>query len=377
MSLARVCHVSTVHNPRDGRIFRKECASLAKRGADVWFIGAQDGEEIVDGVHVVGIGKATNRVDRLTNRQVKVWKALDRVNPDLVHIHDPELIPLVLAWKTLRGRAGVFDAHEDLVGQIDSKAYLSERVRPLARAVAKTLVTLADKCFDGIIAVTPAVSKGFTHRNRQLVHNYPLLSSFYRPIDVDKVPDRVVYVGMLSGGRQTEKMFDLADHLGGKATLVIAGKPDPEVAHLFDELDKHPRVDYRGSIPVDEVPGLLASSVIGLVFLEPLPNYVNSLPTKLFEYMAAGIPFISTDLPFLVNMLEKWDCGVFVDTSGDAKAAAEAAKELLADPERCKRLGENGRRAIAEEFNFEADVDALVTVEERALKRQDSQIVEA
>ena len=42
-----------------------------------------------------------------------------------------------------------------------------------------------------------------------------------------------------------------------------------------------------------------------------------------------------------------------------------------------KRLGENGRRAIAEEFNFEADVDALVTVEERALKRQDSQIVEA
>lgn len=377
MTLARVCHVSTVHNPRDGRIFRKECASLAKRGADVWFIGAQDGDEIVDGVHVVGIGKATNRIDRLTRRQAKVWKALDRVNPDLVHIHDPELIPLVLAWKTLRGRAGVFDAHEDLVGQIDSKAYLSERVRPLARAVAKTLVTLADKCFDGIIAVTPAVSKGFTHRNRQLVHNYPLLSSFYLPIDVDKVPDRVVYVGMLSGGRQTDKMFDLADHLGGKATLVIAGKPDPEVAHLFDELDKYPNVDYRGTIPGDQVPDLLGSAVAGLMFMRPDKNHLDALPTKVFEYMAAGIPFIASNLPALVESLEKWDCGVFVDTSEDVTAAAEAAKELLADPERCKRLGENGRRAIAEEFNFEADVDALVTVEERALKRQDSQIVEA
>ena len=377
MSLARVCHVSTVHNPRDGRIFRKECASLAKRGADVWFIGAQDGDEIVDGVHVVGIGKATNRIDRLPRRQAKVWKALDRVNPDLVHIHDPELIPLVLAWKKLRGRAAVFDAHEDLVAQIDGKEYLSPKIKPVARTVAKALVTMADKGFDGVVAVTDGVAEDFGHRNQKLVHNYPLLSSFDTTVEGEKVPGQIVYVGMLSKGRQTDKMFDMMALMDGDARLVIAGKQDPEVAYLFDELDKHPRVDYRGSIPVDEVPGLLASSVIGLVFLEPLPNYVNSLPTKLFEYMAAGIPFISTDLPFLVNMLEKWDCGVFVDTSRDAKAAAEAAKELLADPERCKRLGENGRRAIAEEFNFEADVDALVTVEERALKRQDSQIVEA
>ena len=377
MSLARVCHVSTVHNPRDGRIFRKECASLAKRGADVWFIGAQDGDEIVDGVHVVGIGKATNRIDRLPRRQAKVWQALDRVNPALVHIHAPELIPLVLAWKKLRGRAAVFDAHEDLVAQIDGKEYLSPKIKPVARTVAKALVTMADKGFDGVVAVTDGVAEDFGHRNQKLVHNYPLLSSFDTTVEGEKVPGQIVYVGMLSKGRQTDKMFDMMALMDGDARLVIAGKQEPEVAYLFDELDKHPRVDYCGSIPVDEVPGLLASSVIGLVFLEPLPNYVNSLPTKLFEYMAAGIPFISTDLPLLVNMLEKWDCGVFVDTSRDAKAAAEAAKELLADPERCKRLGENGRRAIAEEFNFEADVDALVTVEERALKRQDSQIVEA
>ncbi|MDQ9075805.1 glycosyltransferase, partial [Cutibacterium avidum] len=330
-----------------------------------------------DGVHVVGIGKATNRIDRLTRRQAKVWKALDRVNPDLVHIHDPELIPLVLAWKKLRGRAAVFDAHEDLVAQIDGKEYLSPKIKPVARTVAKALVTMADKGFDGVVAVTDGVAEDFGHRNQKLVHNYPLLSSFDTTVEGEKVPGQIVYVGMLSKGRQTDKMFDMMALMDGDARLVIAGKQDPEVAYLFDELDKHPRVDYCGSIPVDEVPGLLASSVIGLVFLEPLPNYVNSLPTKLFEYMAAGIPFISTDLPFLVNMLEKWDCGVFVDTSKDAKAAAEATKELLADPERCKRLGENGRRAIAEEFNFEADVDALVTVEERALKRQDSQIVEA
>ena len=81
MSVARVCHLSTVHPPRDGRIFRKECTSLAKRGADVWFIGAQDGDEIDNGVHVVGIGKATNRIDRLTHRQVKAWNCLLYTSP--------------------------------------------------------------------------------------------------------------------------------------------------------------------------------------------------------------------------------------------------------------------------------------------------------
>ena len=376
MSVARVCHLSTAHPPRDGRIFRKECASLAKRGADVWFIGAQDGDEIDNGVHVVGIGKATNRIDRLTHRQVKAWKALERVNPDLVHIHDPELIPMVLAWVKLRGRAAVFDAHEDLVAQIDSKAYLSERVRPLARMVAKTLVTLADKCYDGIIAVTPAVAKGFTHSNKRLVHNYPLLSGFHLPVDVEKVPDRVVYVGMLSGGRQTDKMFELADELGGRATLVIAGKPDPEVAHLFDELDKHPSVDYRGTIPGDQVPDLLGSSVAGLMFMRPDKNHLDALPTKVFEYMAAGIPFIASNLPALVESLEKWDCGVFVDTVQDSSEAQRAAVELMADPQRCHEMGVRGRRAIEEEFNFEADVPALIEVEQHALKRPDSRIVE-
>mgnify|MGYP002759506231 CR=1 FL=1 len=115
MSVARVCHLSTAHPPRDGRIFRKECASLAKRGADVWFIGAQDGDEEVDGVHTVGVGAATGRLDRLTRRQMRAWKALDQVSPDVVHVHDPELIPMVLTWKTLRGRAAVYDAHEDPV----------------------------------------------------------------------------------------------------------------------------------------------------------------------------------------------------------------------------------------------------------------------
>ena len=148
------------------------------------------------------------------------------------------------------------------------------------------------------------------------------------------------------------------------------------MAHLFDELDKHPSVDYRGTIPGDQVPDLLGSSVAGLMFMRPDKNHLDALPTKVFEYMAAGIPFIASNLPALVESLEKWDCGVFVDTVQDSSEAQRAAVELMADPQRCHEMGVRGRRAIEEEFNFEADVPALIEVEQHALKRPDSRIVE-
>ncbi|WP_130866475.1 glycosyltransferase family 4 protein [Acidipropionibacterium timonense] len=375
-SRARICHLSTVHNPRDNRVFRKECCSLARAGADVWFIGAQDGEEIVEGVHVVGVGKATNRVDRLTRRQALAWRALDRISPDVVHVHDPELIPMVMAWKTLRHRAAVYDAHEDLVGQVEAKEYLPDAVKPIARLVAKGIIGLADHGFDGIVASTSTVLGFYRNPNRAVVRNYPMLSDFPGVVGGDKQDGQVAYVGMLSAGRQVDRMFEMIDRTPG-ARLVIAGLPDPEVKHFFDEVDEHPGITWLGRVPGEQVPDILAKSWLGVAFFKPIKNYQKALPTKLFEYMAAGIPFISTDLPYLVELFGSRDCGVFVDTSVDSSAAASALAELLADPERCRRMGANGRRAIEEEMNFEAEADELMRVEKAAVRRPDVDITGA
>ena len=64
----RVAHLSTLHPPRDNRIFNKECASLAREGVDLWFIGAQDGDGVDQGVNTVGIGKANGVFQRLVLR---------------------------------------------------------------------------------------------------------------------------------------------------------------------------------------------------------------------------------------------------------------------------------------------------------------------
>ena len=375
MSVARVCHLSTAHPPRDGRIFRKECASLAKRGADVWFIGAQDGDEEVDGVHTVGVGAATGRLDRLTRRQMRAWKALDQVSPDVVHVHDPELIPMVLTWKTLRGRAAVYDAHEDLVGQIEGKNYLPDWGKPLARTVASGVITVADKCFDGIVSATPTVAEFYHNDNQQVVRNYPLLTDFPKVADGDRTPGQVAYIGTLTEGRQVDRMFEMIEQTP-QAHLIVAGRPTPEVKHFFDDIRPEQRVDFLGMIPGEQIPQVLAKTQVGVAFFKPIRNYQKALPTKLFEYMAAGIPFISSDLPFLVDLLGPYDCGVFVDTSTDATAAAKALAELLADPARCAEMGANGRRAIEEHLNFENELPGLIEVEQNAVRAKNVKIVE-
>mgnify|MGYP007122360242 CR=1 FL=1 len=53
----RVAHLSTLHPPRDNRIFNKECASLAREGVDLWFIGAQDGDGVDQGVDGIEVGQ--------------------------------------------------------------------------------------------------------------------------------------------------------------------------------------------------------------------------------------------------------------------------------------------------------------------------------
>lgn len=374
-SRARVCHLSTVHNPRDNRVFRKECVSLARAGADVWFVGAQEGDEVVDGVHVIGVGKASGRLDRLTRRQVRAWRALDRISPDLVHVHDPELIPLVLTWSKLRDRAAVYDAHENLVGQIDGKEYLPDWARPIARLAARGVIGAADRFFDGIVASTPTVLSFYHNANRAVVRNYPLLTDYPSSTDAVKKDGQAVYVGMLSAGRQVDRMFDMISRVP-QSHLTVAGIPDPEVRGFFEDLSPEQRIEWLGRIPGEEVPHVLAQSRVGIAFFKPLKNYQEALPTKLFEYMAAGIPFISTDLPFLVNLFDGKDCGIFVDTSQGAEAAAEALRSLLADPDRCAEMGANGRRAIEEEFSFEAELPNLLAVEGAAVTRQETVLVD-
>lgn len=363
----RIVHLSTVHHDWDNRILNKECRALAEAGLDTHLVISAPEDRVTHGVHVHAI-RRRGRLGRVLASQPEAWGVLARLRPDVLHVHDPELIPLALLWGRLNRRPVVYDAHEDLVKQLATKAYLRGHRGRFVRPLARLLMGLADRGCDGIVTATEPIAARFraTRRGRprpvHVIRNLPWGRDFH-VTDAAANEQVAVYTGDLSEERGVSTMLDALDQLP-EARLLLAGR----ALVPTERLDTHERVEYLGLVEPAQLPGIIARGRVGLIFLRRLPNYENSLPTKVFEYMASGVPFLATDFPAWRELFGGHDAGVFVD-SDDPGAVRRALGELLDDPERCARMGRNGRRAFEERFGFEAEAAKLVAFERELARR--------
>ena len=358
--MARIVHLSTVHRTRDNRIYNKECKALLAAGHELTLVVRAERDE-ASPVPLVALPTPAGRIQRILSTQRRAWRAVSALNPHILHIHDPELIPFAIAYRALhRDTRIVYDAHEDLVGQIATKPYLSSWQRPIARTAAALLVGAADRSFDAVVAATEPVLAGFPHARRStVVRNYPWLSDY--AAKPQPAPGRAVYVGDLTEERKLTFMLDVIDRVRATvphAHLVLAGRPDKQGEVVLNKRADGDAVTYLGLLDPADVPSVVATGQVGLVFLKPLPNYLNSLPTKLFEYMASGIAYLASDFPFWRQSFEPHHAGHFTDTE-DVGTAATALAALLTNPQLCSELGAQGRAVIEAELNFEREADAL------------------
>lgn len=361
----RVVHLSTVHHSWDNRILNKECRALAEAGIDVHLVISADEDRTSHGVPIHAI-RHRGRLARLVGSQWEAWQQLRRLRPSLLHVHDPELIPLMVLWGRVGGARIVYDAHEDLVKQIATKPYLRGPQQAVARRAAKALVGLADRRCDAVVTVIEEIAQHFSTtrggcpRPVVVVRNLPWMADF-PPAAVRRNDPVAVYTGDISEERGYSRMVDAVEQVPG-ARLVLAGRSLVPT----DRVEGHEDVEMLGLVPPAELPGILARARVGLVLLDRLPNYAHSLPTKLVEYMASGIPFLATDFAYWRQLFEDAEAGVFVDVD-DLDAVREALERLLTDPDECSRLGANGRRAVEERFSFDLEATGLVRLTRQLL----------
>lgn len=103
-------------------------------------------------------------------------------------------------------------------------------------------------------------------------------------------------------------------------------------------------------LPKQDMPAALGAANACLAILKPIELYKTTYPNKVFDYMAAGRPVILAIDGVIRQVVEDADAGLFVPP-GDAAALANAIKELASNPEKCRKMGMNGRTLIVARFS--------------------------
>lgn len=370
--MIKVCHVTSVHPKEDIRIFHKECVSLAKAGYEVYLVECGESYE-KNGVHIVGVGQPSGgRLSRMTGFAKKVYEAALAIDADIYHFHDPELLPYGLKLKKA-GKKVIFDSHERYTEQFQNKPYLPHWASRCLAKVYGVYESSALRHLDAVIF--PCTMEGRNPfeglcRRVAIVSNAAILGEFFDRYDPEhpKREGTVCYVGSLTVSRGITNDMLAASRAG--VTLVLAGSFDSAAyEEQLRSLPEFTYVDYRGQLGREEVVALLAESQIGLCTFLDYGQYlkIDTFGIKVYEYMSMGLPVILSNSSYNQRTVDEYHCGICVDPENVDEIAA-AIRYLLDHPEEAKRMGENGRRAVKEKFNWGVEEKKLLALYEDILK---------
>ena len=343
--------VSVVHDPEDSRIRHRQIPALLADGWQVTYAAPFHAygvpAPILPGLRTVDLPRALGRARLSANRAARALIKAEAPQHDLVLVHDPEL---VAAAAGLRLGNLVWDVHEDPAAALVAKDWLPQRAKTPVGGAWRTIERLTERS------------------HRLLLAEYDYQDRFRRPHPVvpnavtvppevaAPGPDRVVYLGTVTMARGTATMVALARELarvteGGVQVEVIGGARDSESKALLQAGADEGVLRWHGFQPAAIALPLLPGALAGLSLLQDLPNYRHSRPTKIVEYMAHGVPVVTTPLPVAVALVESAGAGIVVPFD-DAEAATAAVLALRGDPDRAARLGANGHRAAREAYDW-------------------------
>jgi glycosyltransferase involved in cell wall biosynthesis len=326
----------------DSRVLR-EARALAAAGHRVTIVelaaGPRTPEPVADGVARVS-ALPPPRLKRLIpfklHRLVSgfaIARAAARLRPDVIHAHDVAMLPS--GWLAAR-RAGallVYDTHEFALGV----AYRTRAFALLVRVVERLFVPRADA------AIT--VSDGIAER----------LASIYRlrrpPVVVRNTADAsgavagpglreelrlppetplVLHQGAPARHRGCATLAHAVERLDG-VHLVFLGEVEPEFMTQL-RAGTGGRVHFVPARPPEQLLAATGEADVGVTLLEDVcENHRLALPNKVFEYVAAGVTVVSSDLPELRGLVERYGIGELVDPA-DPQSVADGIRAALATP---------------------------------------------
>jgi glycosyltransferase involved in cell wall biosynthesis len=341
----RILVVTVVHDPEDARIRHRQLRSLVDTGFTVTYAApfSAYGRIPPAGVRAVDLPRARGRHRLHAVRAARRLIRAEAATTDLVLVHDPELL---LALAGHRHPVRVWDVHEDTAAALGMRSWLPDPARRPASLAVRALERWAERRLHLILA-EDAYADRFTRPHPVVPNTVPV------PAEDPPLPgpDRVVYLGRLTIPRGALDLVELGRLLHGTVRVDLVGPADADCAAQVADAHARGWVTHHGFVPNSRALDLLSGAAAGLSLLHDEPNYAHSRPTKAMEYMASGLPVVTTPNPVSVDLVDRHGCGVVVPFA-DPRTCADAVCALIADEPRRHRLGRAGREAAVRDYDW-------------------------
>jgi glycosyltransferase involved in cell wall biosynthesis len=375
--LTSIVVVTSIHPDFDARIW-KHARSLAKAGIRVTLVSPWP--SAADPVANLEQRSFARVMQRWTRPWLVPWRVARALrgslgDADLVHFHDLDLLPMM--WLLSRRWRIVYDVHENYPDEMMVREWIPRLARkPLAILVRFVQRLLARGVGNCVLVVESQLEDLDSSGLRWLVvRNFASLEllSSVRDDHLERSPT-VVFTGGQHRTNGSELMLDvaqiLARELPGLRWLATDRFAAEDYRHWFEEEIRRrglaDRFDLVPCVPSDQIMRVLNRATIGISPNLRTPNQEKAIPTKLFEYMAAGLPIVTSDLPNQTQILQQSEAGLLARPE-DPQSFADAIRRLVLDPEVARRFGGNGQRAFREHFSWESQIPSLLEFYEGVL----------
>lgn len=357
----KVCHITSAHSRYDVRILIKQCRSLAAGGYNVTLlVNDNKPDEIMDGVKIVSTGFVPkNRLDRFINARKKIERLAVQIDADIYQMHDPDLLVVGNRLKR-RNKRVIFDSHEDVPQQIMDKYWIPAFIRKAVSMIYSKYEKKYVSKFDAVISVTPQIVDRFKYINKNsvMITNYPIADE---NTAIRRNPGRAV---CFAGGVSEQwSHLNILKALDGIEDIkyLLAGNGEDSYLERLRSLPGWNKVEYFGKVPYSEVKSIYSRSFAGVALNKSSQAKGQGTlgNTKLFEFMEAALPVICTNYTLWSEIIYHYKCGICVDPSS-VEDIRRAIRQLLDNPGEARAMGENGRKAVLEKYNWGSQEKVLL-----------------
>lgn len=364
-SKIKVCHFTTKHKADDNRILELQALNLLKIGYDVYIVGKSNNEIIIDGVKIIPIKSGL----------FAILKQLRDLDCSIYQFHDPQLLLTGVVLKVF-GKKVIFDSHENYEEKIKSRVESKLLImKPFKLVIAKVWWLYEKVCIsmlDGKVVADSTVLNKYG-KNTVLVPNVPG-EAFYKNMPPRKRTDdsfRLIYVGTITRDRGiVETIAAIQKTRNKNVEFHIIGETNDKL--LIEHIKNSPKTIWHGRVQWRDLKYQLVEADAGVVLLQPIDAYLyypGENIVKLWEYMSMRLPVLISDFPKLEELNQKLRFGINVRPD-DTDKIAQAIDWMIENPEECAIYGQNGRKAVEEEYNAEKQIRKLLWLYEEILSNK-------